>query len=67
MKKIYLNGINYAYSDVGEGPAIVFAHGLFVDNSIFEKQVVSLYRAAFGCSVSTSGVKAYFSGNERPR
>lgn len=42
MKKICINGINYAYSDIGEGPAIVFAHGLFVDHSIFEKQVVTL-------------------------
>ncbi len=55
MKKIYLNDINYAYSDMGEGPAIVFAHGLFVDHSIFEKQVVSLCETYRCISVDLPG------------
>lgn len=48
MKKIEINGINYAYSDVGEGPAIVFAHGLFIDHSIFERQIAVL-RDSYRC------------------
>ncbi len=55
MKKICINGINYAYSDIGEGPAIVFAHGLFVDHSIFEKQVASLCETYRCISVDLPG------------
>lgn len=42
MKKLHIRGIDYAYSDVGNGPVIVFAHGLFVDHSIFNRQIDSL-------------------------
>ncbi|MCG8707920.1 alpha/beta fold hydrolase [Brenneria sp. 4F2] len=40
--QISLNGAVYAYTDVGEGPTIFFAHGLFVDRSIFDDQLAEL-------------------------
>lgn len=33
---------DYFYEQIGQGEAIIFAHGLFVDHSIFELQVESL-------------------------
>lgn len=39
---IRVNGTAYSYSDRGEGPCIVFAHGLFVDRHIFDRQVEAL-------------------------
>jgi pimeloyl-ACP methyl ester carboxylesterase len=42
MKKLSIQGIDYAYRDVGTGPAILFAHGLFVDHSIFNPQIACL-------------------------
>ena len=41
-QEIRINGTIYSYSDIGDGPVIVFAHGLFVDRSIFEAQVNEL-------------------------
>ncbi len=35
---ITLNNIPYAYSDIGSGPPIIFAHGLFTDRSMFDAQ-----------------------------
>ena len=32
----------YAYTDVGTGPTIIFAHGLFLDRSSFDQQVAVL-------------------------
>ncbi|RKS87080.1 pimeloyl-ACP methyl ester carboxylesterase [Orbus hercynius] len=41
-KEINLNGTRYAYSDRGNGPTLIFMHGLFADRSIFEAQVSEL-------------------------
>lgn len=41
-QRIRLNGVEYAFSDRGEGPVIMFSHGLFVDRSFFEAQVAVL-------------------------
>lgn len=41
-KVIKLNGTQYAYSDRGNGPVLIFAHGLFADRSMFEAQVTEL-------------------------
>lgn len=40
--QIRINGNVYAYSDIGSGPAIIFAHGLFLDRTSFEQQVKAL-------------------------
>lgn len=40
--KLRVNGVTYAYSDRGEGPAVIFAHDLFVDHTIFDAQVSAL-------------------------
>lgn len=37
-----VNGMVYAYSDRGEGPVTLFAHGLFVDRTAFDAQVAAL-------------------------
>lgn len=43
MPKIDVNGVSYAYDDVGEGPeTVVFAHGLLLDRSLWEPQVAAL-------------------------
>ncbi|WP_434777112.1 alpha/beta fold hydrolase [Neisseria sp. Ec49-e6-T10] len=42
QQEIRINDTVYAYSDLGEGPVIIFAHGLFVDRTIFEHQVNEL-------------------------
>lgn len=39
---IRLNGVTYGYSDRGDGPTVLFAHGLFVDHSIFRAQAKAL-------------------------
>ncbi len=42
IHQVRVNGAAYAYSDRGEGPVVVFAHGLFVDHTIFDGQVAEL-------------------------
>jgi pimeloyl-ACP methyl ester carboxylesterase/ketosteroid isomerase-like protein len=42
QKKIKLNHVVYSYIDKGEGPVVIFAHGLFVDHTIFDAQVAAL-------------------------
>jgi len=42
LQEVKVNGAAYAYSDRGEGPVVVFAHGLFVDHTIFDTQVADL-------------------------
>lgn len=37
-----LNGTTYAYTDRGDGPVVMFAHGLFVDRTIFAAQMTAL-------------------------
>lgn len=44
-KKIRINGTIYAYTDRGEGPSLVFTHGLFVDRTIFDAQVAILAKS----------------------
>ncbi len=41
-KEIKLNGTRYAYSDRGNGPTLIFMHGLFADRAIFESLVTQL-------------------------
>lgn len=41
-QQIRINGTIYRYWECGEGPAIVFTHGLFVDHNAFAEQVASL-------------------------
>lgn len=40
--EIRVNGTVYAYSDRSDGPVALFAHGLFVDRTIFNAQVAVL-------------------------
>lgn len=42
IKTSNVQGIDYAYCDVGTGPAIIFAQGLFVDHSIFNSHIEHL-------------------------
>ncbi|MEG0209526.1 MULTISPECIES: alpha/beta fold hydrolase [Hafnia] len=42
QQRIRINGNVYAYTDVGTGPTIIFAHGLFLDRSSFDQQVAML-------------------------
>ena len=42
LQEVRVNGVAYAYSDRGEGPVVVFAHGLFVDHTTFDTQVTYL-------------------------
>ena len=37
-----LNGQRYAYLDEGEGPLVVFGHGVLADQSLFEVQIEAL-------------------------
>lgn len=46
--QVRVNGTVYSYSDRGDGPVVVFAHGLFVDNTIFDAQVTVL-ESAYRC------------------
>ncbi len=48
IHQVRVNGAAYAYSDRGEGPVVVFAHGLFVDHTIFDAQVADL-ETAYRC------------------
>ena len=50
-----LNGQRYAYLDEGEGPLVVFGHGVLADKSMFEAQIEALLRKA------TQGGKAQVS------
>jgi 3-oxoadipate enol-lactonase len=43
--EVKVNGAAYAYSDRGEGRVVIFAHGLFVDHTIFDAQVADLESA----------------------
>jgi 3-oxoadipate enol-lactonase len=38
---VRLNSVPYAYADTGEGPVMVFAHGLFVDRTMFASQIAA--------------------------
>ncbi|MFC0227977.1 alpha/beta fold hydrolase [Serratia aquatilis] len=41
-QRVRLKGVEYAYSDRGNGPVVMFSHGLFVDRTFFEAQVAAL-------------------------
>jgi 3-oxoadipate enol-lactonase len=43
--ELRVNGVTYAYSDRGDGPVVIFAHGLFVDRTIFDAQVSALEKS----------------------
>jgi 3-oxoadipate enol-lactonase len=40
--EVRVNGTAYAYTDRGDGPVVMFSHGLFVDHSIFDAQAAAL-------------------------
>ncbi|POP45295.1 hydrolase [Superficieibacter electus] len=44
-QEIRVNGTLYRYWDRGEGPTLIFAHGLFVDHTTFAAQVEVLRRS----------------------
>ncbi|HBM22398.1 MAG TPA: hydrolase, partial [Alcanivorax sp.] len=45
-----LNGQRYAYLDEGEGPLLVFGHGVLADKSMFEAQIEALrHRYRYRC------------------
>lgn len=44
-QRIRINNTPYAYTDRGEGPTIIFAHGLFVEHSMFEQQIAQLSKS----------------------
>jgi len=50
FQEIRINGTLYRYRDVGIGPTIIFAHGLFANNEIFRSQVKILSKS-FRCIV----------------
>jgi pimeloyl-ACP methyl ester carboxylesterase len=41
-QQIRINHTVYTYFEQGEGPAVLFAHGLFVDHTMFDAQVAAL-------------------------
>lgn len=41
-QRVRLNGVEWAYSDRGNGPVVMFSHGLFVDRTFFAAQVAAL-------------------------
>ena len=45
MPTASVNGISIAYSDTGNGPAVVLSHGLLMDSSMFDPQVAALASA----------------------
>ena len=55
MKKVNIQGVDYAYLEIGQGSTIVFAHGLFVDHSIFDLQIAVLQHYYHCISVDLPG------------
>lgn len=45
LQQVRINGTLYRYRDVGEGPTLIFAHGLFVNHEIFSAQFEALSRS----------------------
>ena len=41
---IAVNGVNFAYDDVGKGSAILFIHGFMLDRTVWRNQVAALDR-----------------------
>jgi 3-oxoadipate enol-lactonase len=42
MPTAAVNGVNISYTQTGEGPAVVFSHGILMDQSMFGAQVAAL-------------------------
>lgn len=42
LQQVRINGTLYRYRDIGEGPTLLFAHGLFASHHIFAAQVQTL-------------------------
>lgn len=42
LQQVRINGTLYRYRDIGEGPTLLFAHGLFASHQIFTAQVQAL-------------------------
>ncbi|MDF7759731.1 alpha/beta fold hydrolase [Kosakonia cowanii] len=42
LQQVRINGTLYRYRDIGEGPTLLFAHGLFASHHIFAAQVQAL-------------------------
>ncbi|KFX04823.1 hydrolase [Pectobacterium betavasculorum] len=38
LQQVRINGTLYRYRDIGEGPTLIFAHGLFANHEIFSAQ-----------------------------
>ncbi|MFU9138770.1 alpha/beta fold hydrolase [Erwinia tasmaniensis] len=45
LQQVRINGILYRYLDVGEGPTLLFAHGLFASHEIFTAQFQALSKS----------------------
>lgn len=45
LQQVRINGTLYRYRDIGEGPTLLFAHGLFASHHIFAAQVQALSHA----------------------
>ncbi|CNG72927.1 alpha/beta fold hydrolase [Yersinia intermedia] len=45
VQQIKINGTLYRYWDYGEGPTLIFAHGLFVNHDIFTAQFSALSKS----------------------
>ncbi|MDM9615018.1 alpha/beta fold hydrolase [Kosakonia cowanii] len=45
LQQVRINGTLYRYRDIGEGPVLLFAHGLFTSHHIFAAQVQALSHA----------------------
>ncbi|WP_456310150.1 alpha/beta fold hydrolase [Serratia proteamaculans] len=42
QQQVRINGTLYRYLDIGEGPTLIFAHGLFANHEIFSAQLLAL-------------------------
>lgn len=42
LQQVRINGTLYRYRDIGEGPTLLFAHGLFASHQIFTVQIQAL-------------------------
>ncbi|AML59390.1 Beta-ketoadipate enol-lactone hydrolase [Serratia rubidaea] len=42
LQQVRINGTLYRYRDIGEGPTLLFAHGLFANHEMFSAQVAAL-------------------------
>ncbi|EGG2729947.1 alpha/beta fold hydrolase [Salmonella enterica] len=50
QQQVRINGTLYRYLDIGEGPTLIFAHGLFANHEIFSAQLLTL-RQSYRCIV----------------